>query len=127
MAEYVAYYRVSEKQGIKGLGMDAQREAVSRFMAGKGEKDTKPAPRSHAALAECRKRRAVSSTSKARSRSVLRGSAFYAQFGSSPEKAGPFEGEAKRVNFEIVTANYISFKIRTEGIARYGLDHSNPG
>jgi DNA invertase Pin-like site-specific DNA recombinase len=38
MAEYVAYYRVStDKQGIKGLGMDAQRKAVARFMAGKGE------------------------------------------------------------------------------------------
>jgi DNA invertase Pin-like site-specific DNA recombinase len=71
MAEYVAYYRVStDKQGIKGLGMDAQREAVARFMAGKGElaaqfvevesgkKDTNR-PQLHAALAECRKRRAV--------------------------------------------------------------------
>lgn len=38
MAEYVAYYRVStDKQGIKGLGMDAQREAVARLMAGKRE------------------------------------------------------------------------------------------
>jgi DNA invertase Pin-like site-specific DNA recombinase len=38
MPEYVAYYRVStDKQGIKGLGMDAPREAVTRFMAGKGE------------------------------------------------------------------------------------------
>jgi len=70
MPEYVAYYRVStDKQGIKGLGMDAQREAVVRFMAGKGElaaqfvevesgrKDNRP--QLQAALAECRKRRAV--------------------------------------------------------------------
>lgn len=65
----VAYYRVSTKQGIKGLGMDAQREAVPRFMAGKGElaaqfievesgrKDNRP--QFLAALAECRKRSAV--------------------------------------------------------------------
>jgi DNA invertase Pin-like site-specific DNA recombinase len=70
MTQYVAYYRVStDKQGIKGLGMDAQREAVSRFMAGKGQlagefievesgcKDNRP--QLLAALAECRKRRAV--------------------------------------------------------------------
>jgi len=70
MTQYVAYYRVStDKQGIKGLGMDAQREAVARFMAGKGElaaqfievesgrKDNRP--QLLAALAECRKSRAV--------------------------------------------------------------------
>jgi hypothetical protein len=70
MPEYVAYYRVStDKQGIKGLGMDAQREAVSRFMTGKGDlaaqfvevesgrKNNRP--QLAAALAECRKRRAV--------------------------------------------------------------------
>jgi DNA invertase Pin-like site-specific DNA recombinase len=70
MAQYVAYYRVStDKQGIKSSGMDAQREAVARFMAGKGElaaqfievesgrKDNRP--QLMAALAECRKRRAV--------------------------------------------------------------------
>jgi DNA invertase Pin-like site-specific DNA recombinase len=70
MPQYVAYYRVStDKQGIKGLGMDAQREAVARFMTGKGDlaeqfievesgrKDNRP--QLHAALAECRKRRAV--------------------------------------------------------------------
>ena len=70
MTDYVAYYRVStDKQGIKGLGMDAQREAVARFMAGKGDlaaqfievesgrKDNRP--QLLAALAECRKRRAV--------------------------------------------------------------------
>jgi DNA invertase Pin-like site-specific DNA recombinase len=70
MPQFVAYYRVStDKQGIKGLGMDAQREAVARFMAGKGDltaeftevesgrKDNRP--QLAAALAECRKRRAV--------------------------------------------------------------------
>ena len=70
MSQYVAYYRVStDKQGVNGLGMDAQREAVARFMTGKGElaaqfvevesgrKDNRP--QLHAALAECRKRRAV--------------------------------------------------------------------
>src|SRR4051812_41245896 len=70
MPEDIAYYRVStDKQGIKGLGMDAQREAVSRFIAGKGElaaqytevesgrEDNRPALQ--LALAECRKRRAV--------------------------------------------------------------------
>jgi DNA invertase Pin-like site-specific DNA recombinase len=70
MPPFVAYYRVStDKQGLKGLGMEAQREAVSRFMSGKGDlaaafievesgrKDNRP--QLHAALAECRKRRAV--------------------------------------------------------------------
>jgi DNA invertase Pin-like site-specific DNA recombinase len=70
MTQYVAYYRVStDKQGIKGLGMDAQREAVACFMAGNGQlagefievesgrKDNRP--QLLAALAECRKRRAV--------------------------------------------------------------------
>ena len=70
MMQYVAYYRVStNKQGITGFGMDAQREAVTRFMAGKGSSwpslsKWKPArkasrPQLTAALAECRKRRAV--------------------------------------------------------------------
>ena len=71
MALFVAYYRVStDKQGLKGLGMEAQREAVTRFMTGKGQlaaefvevesgrKDTNR-PQLHAALAECRKRHAV--------------------------------------------------------------------
>src|SRR3954452_21581508 len=70
MTQYVAYFRVStDKQGIKGLGMEAQREAVSRFMTGKGElaaqfievesgrKDNRP--QLQHALAECRKRHAV--------------------------------------------------------------------
>jgi hypothetical protein len=30
--KYVAYYRVStSKQGINGLGMDAQKEAINRY------------------------------------------------------------------------------------------------
>jgi DNA invertase Pin-like site-specific DNA recombinase len=38
MPNYVAYYRVStDKQGARGLGMEAQREAVSRYVAGKGQ------------------------------------------------------------------------------------------
>jgi DNA invertase Pin-like site-specific DNA recombinase len=68
--QFVAYYRVStDRQGASGLGLDAQREAVARFMAGAGEltaqfvevesgrKENRP--ELHAALAECRKRRAV--------------------------------------------------------------------
>ena len=70
MPPFVAYYRVStDKKGLKGLGMEAQREAVARFMNGKGElaaafievesgrKDNRP--QLHAALSECRRRRAV--------------------------------------------------------------------
>jgi DNA invertase Pin-like site-specific DNA recombinase len=70
MAQYVAYYRVStDKQGMTGLGMDAQREAVTRFFAGRGivaaefievETGKKASRRQlNAAIAECRKRRAV--------------------------------------------------------------------
>ena len=71
MAEYIAYYRVStDKQGIKGLGMEAQREAVSRFLSGRGhlagEFTEVESGRRHgnrpqllAALDECRSRRAV--------------------------------------------------------------------
>ena len=38
MPDYIAYYRVStDKQGARGLGMEAQQEAVSRFIAGRGQ------------------------------------------------------------------------------------------
>ncbi len=38
MMGYVAYYRVStDKHGTHGLGMGAQREAVSRFMGQRGQ------------------------------------------------------------------------------------------
>ena len=70
MPDFVAYYRVStDKQGIKGLGMDAQREAVTRFLQGRsllvaeytevesGRKTNRP--QLLAALEECRRRRAV--------------------------------------------------------------------
>jgi DNA invertase Pin-like site-specific DNA recombinase len=70
MADHVSYLRVStDKQGITGLGMQAQRDAVLRYVAGRGEivaefvevesgrKDNRPQFR--AALDECRKRRAV--------------------------------------------------------------------
>jgi DNA invertase Pin-like site-specific DNA recombinase len=38
MADFIAYYRVStDKQGAQGLGMDAQREAVTRFIGQRGQ------------------------------------------------------------------------------------------
>jgi DNA invertase Pin-like site-specific DNA recombinase len=70
MTDFVAYYRVStDRQGASGLGLDAQRQAVARHVAGdhlaaefteieSGRRDTNR-PELHAALAECRKRRAV--------------------------------------------------------------------
>lgn len=68
--DFVAYYRVStDKQGMTGLGMEAQREDVTRFLATRGqligeftevESGRKTdRPQLTAALAECRKRRAV--------------------------------------------------------------------
>jgi DNA invertase Pin-like site-specific DNA recombinase len=70
MIDFVAYMRVStDKQGITGLGMDAQRESVLRYVSTRGRllaefievesgrKDNRPQLR--AALEECRKRRAV--------------------------------------------------------------------
>jgi DNA invertase Pin-like site-specific DNA recombinase len=67
---FISYLRVStDKQGITGLGMDAQREAVTRYVHGRGyiigefievESGRKVnRPQLQAALAECRKRRAV--------------------------------------------------------------------
>jgi DNA invertase Pin-like site-specific DNA recombinase len=68
---FVAYYRVStDKQGRFGLGMEAQREAVTRFLATRGQlagefvevesgRNHTNRPQLTAALAECRKRRAV--------------------------------------------------------------------
>jgi hypothetical protein len=36
--QFVACYRVStDRLGVSGSGLDAQREAVARFMAGKGQ------------------------------------------------------------------------------------------
>ena len=71
MADFVAYYRVStDRQGVSGLGLDAQRASVQRFIPSdqvlaaafteieSGRRDTNR-PQLHAALAECRKRRAT--------------------------------------------------------------------
>jgi DNA invertase Pin-like site-specific DNA recombinase len=70
MTEYVAYYRVStDQQGKNGLGLDAQRQAVARFVAGHGttiaefteiESGRKTArPQLAQALAMCRQQRAT--------------------------------------------------------------------
>ena len=71
MAEFIAYYRVStDRQGISGLGLDAQREAVKRHMGTSGSllaefteiesgKKHGNRPQLQAALDECRRRRAV--------------------------------------------------------------------
>lgn len=67
---FVTYLRVStDKQGITGLGMDAQREAVSRYVQNRGniiaefievESGKRHTNRQLlAALEECRRRRAV--------------------------------------------------------------------
>jgi DNA invertase Pin-like site-specific DNA recombinase len=70
MAEFIAYYRVStDRQGTSGLGLAAQRDAVAWFI-GAGQlvaeyteiesgKRHANRPQLLAALAECRKRRAV--------------------------------------------------------------------
>ncbi len=70
MPDYVAYYRVStDRQRASGLGLDAQREAVTRFIGAghlvaefteieSGKRHTNR-PQLLAAIAECRKRRAV--------------------------------------------------------------------
>jgi DNA invertase Pin-like site-specific DNA recombinase len=60
----------TDKQGITGLGMDAQREAVSRYVQNRGQiigefievesgKKHTNRPQLLMALAECQKRRAV--------------------------------------------------------------------
>lgn len=70
MAQYVAYYRVStERQGASGLGLDAQRQAVSRHVGSsqllaefteiESGKRHDNRPELEAALQECRKRKAV--------------------------------------------------------------------
>jgi DNA invertase Pin-like site-specific DNA recombinase len=68
---FCTYYRVStDKQGITGLGMEAQRDAVARYVQSRGQivaefievesgKRHTNRPQLLAALVECRKRRAV--------------------------------------------------------------------
>jgi DNA invertase Pin-like site-specific DNA recombinase len=70
MADFVAYYRVStDRQGASGLGLNAQRQAVARHV-GTGQlvaeyteiesgRRHRNRPQLLAALADCRKRRAV--------------------------------------------------------------------
>lgn len=70
MANFIAYYRVStDRQGASGLGLDAQRQVVAGFVANgqlvsefteieSGRRHTNR-PKLLAALAECRKSRAV--------------------------------------------------------------------
>jgi DNA invertase Pin-like site-specific DNA recombinase len=70
MAEFIAYYRVStDRQGASGLGLAAQRAAMARFI-GAGQlvaeytevesgKQHSNRPQLLAALADCRKRRAM--------------------------------------------------------------------
>jgi DNA invertase Pin-like site-specific DNA recombinase len=71
MADFIAYYRVSTgRQGASGLGLDAQRQAVAGLLGGSGQlvaeytevesgKKHTNRPQLLAALAECRKRRAI--------------------------------------------------------------------
>ena len=71
MTEYIAYYRVStSRQGASSLGLEAQREAVRRFIGERGQllaefteiesgRRHKNRPQLMAALDEVRKRRAV--------------------------------------------------------------------
>lgn len=69
MTDYIAYYRVStDKQGKSGLGLEAQRQSVTEFVAGRGtvlqefteiESGKKnDRPQLAAALALCRKHKA---------------------------------------------------------------------
>jgi DNA invertase Pin-like site-specific DNA recombinase len=70
LQEWIAYFRVStDKQGVFGLGMEAQRDAVRRYVQNRGhilaeyievESGRKSdRPQLMAALAECRRRRAT--------------------------------------------------------------------
>lgn len=70
MPLFIAYYRVStDRQGASGLGLDAQREAVKRFIATgqlvneyteiESGKQYTNRPKLLAALQECKKRRAT--------------------------------------------------------------------
>src|SRR5262245_7338867 len=69
MTRFVAYYRVStDKQGKSGLGLDAQRQAVAGFAAGRGaivaehtevESARNHRPELHAALVTCRRQKAI--------------------------------------------------------------------
>ena len=74
MERYVAYYRVStDKQGKSGLGLEAQRAAVQRFLrpddvvigeyleveTGKGKDGLARRPQLAAAVAECRRTKAA--------------------------------------------------------------------
>ncbi len=70
MLEFISYYRVStERQGMSGLGLDAQRQAVSQFMGAgtlvseytevESGKRAKNRPQLIAALAQCRKIKAI--------------------------------------------------------------------
>jgi DNA invertase Pin-like site-specific DNA recombinase len=67
---FVAYYRVStDKQGKSGLGLDAQAQAVTQFVSGRGELIAEfteiesgrknDRPQLLAALAQCRRQRAT--------------------------------------------------------------------
>lgn len=72
-AKFVAYYRVSTaKQGASGLGLEAQRDAVTKFLNGgdwelvaefveveSGRKSAKDRPELAAALATCKRQRAT--------------------------------------------------------------------
>lgn len=71
MNKYVAYYRVStDRQGKSGLGLEAQREAVTNFLKGGGEligefteiesgKRHDNRPQLADAIAQCRKAKAI--------------------------------------------------------------------
>ena len=112
MTDFVAYYRVStDRQGASGLGLDAQRQAVARHITGSGRlaaeyteiesgrRDTNR-PQLHAALAECRKRRAVLLI--ARLDRLARNVAFIANL---------MESGADFVAVDMPTANWLTIHI----------------